>query len=92
MDVKHQSISNRSSIQRLIEFVHNLEEKLSSVKKTHDQLHELISVVSKTHETILEELATIKIELNKKQDEEEYVLKDLFQLNCLFSFVKNDCN
>jgi acetolactate synthase small subunit len=92
MDVKHKSILDHSSIQRLIEFVYNLEEKLSSVKKTHDQLHELISVVSKTHETILEELATIKIVLNKKQDEEEYVLKDLFQLNCLFSFVKNNFN
>ena len=75
MDVKfHQkSTLDHSSIQRLIQFVHNLEEKLSSVKTTHEQLQELMSVVSKTHETIVEELATIKTVLNEKQNQDEYV-------------------
>lgn len=72
------SMINYDTIKRLMHFVHNLEEKLSSVKTIHEKLHELISVVSKTHDTIVEELTTIKTVLNEvaneqKQDEDELV-------------------
>ncbi|CAF0845747.1 unnamed protein product [Adineta steineri] len=64
-------ILDGNSIHRLIQFVHNLEEKLLSVKTTHEQLHELMTVVSKTHETIVDELTTIKMVLNEKQNQNE---------------------
>ena len=54
------SMVHHGSIKRLIYFVHNLEEKLSSVKRIHDKLYELMSNVAKTHETIVDELASIK--------------------------------
>ncbi|CAF3651988.1 unnamed protein product [Rotaria socialis] len=84
MDVKqmhlgnNKSMLNYSSIKRLIHFVHNLEEKLSSVKTIHEKLHELMSVVSKTHDNIVEELSTIKTVLNdftteQKQDDDEII-------------------
>ncbi|CAF2972931.1 unnamed protein product [Rotaria sp. Silwood2] len=85
MDVKqihlgnnNKSMLNYSSIKRLIHFVHNLEEKLSSVKTVHEKLHELMSIVSKTHDNIVEELTTIKTVLNEavidqKQDEDEII-------------------
>ncbi|CAF1071258.1 unnamed protein product [Rotaria sordida] len=88
MDVKqnhlgnNKSMSNYSSIKRLIHFVHNLEEKLSSVKTIHEKLHELMSIVSITHDNIVEELTTIKTVLNEatidqKQDEDEIVPIDV---------------
>jgi uncharacterized protein YqgV (UPF0045/DUF77 family) len=78
MDVKQIDLGNEkfslnyNSIKRLIDFVNNLEQKLSSVKTIHEKLNELMSIVTKTHETIVEELTTIKNVLNEqKQDEDE---------------------
>ena len=76
-----------NSIKHLIQFIHNLEEKLSSIKTIHDKLHELISVVSKTHETIVDELTRMKTVLNEvtneeKQDEDEFVLFLYFLSQC----------
>ncbi|CAF0924570.1 unnamed protein product [Rotaria sp. Silwood1] len=88
MDVKqihlgnNKSMLNYNSIKRLIHFVHNLEEKLSSVKIIHEKLHELMSIVSKTHDNIVEELTTIKTVLNEatidqKQDDDEIIPIDV---------------
>ena len=91
MDVKQIELGNNksmlsySSIKRLIDFVHNLEEKLSSVKTIHDKLNELVLVVSKTHENIFEELTTIKTVLNQqKQDQDESVEIKLFYIYLFF--------
>jgi hypothetical protein len=66
----YKTMVNPNSMKRLIYFIHNLEEKLSSVKIIHDKLHELMSIVTKTHETIVEELTIIKTVLNETEDEE----------------------
>ncbi len=73
MDMKQNEkfMLNPISIKHLIFFVHNLEEKLSSVKTIHEKLHELINIVSKTHENIIEELTTIKTVLNQQQNGKE---------------------
>ncbi|CAM4896520.1 unnamed protein product [Rotaria socialis] len=75
----YQSMLIANSIKRLIYFVHNLEEKLSSIKLIHDKLHELIAVVSKTHEAIIDELTNIKTVLNEtiiEQEEDEMITID----------------
>jgi hypothetical protein len=64
MYLDYKTMVNSNSVKRLIHFIHNLEEKLSSVKTIHEKLHELMSIVSKTHETIIEELTIIKTVLN----------------------------
>jgi molecular chaperone GrpE (heat shock protein) len=62
---------NQNSTKRLISFVDNLEEKLLSVNKIHDQLYQLMSIVSSTHQTILEDLTRIKGILNERRIEQE---------------------
>ncbi|CAF1676871.1 unnamed protein product, partial [Adineta ricciae] len=52
MNVKETTL-DPSSIQRLIHFVHNLEQKLLTVRSTHEQLQQLMSIATKTHENIL---------------------------------------
>ncbi|UJR34313.1 hypothetical protein I4U23_021716 [Adineta vaga] len=56
---------NENTIKRLISFVHNLEEKLISVKSIHDNLQELMIIVSKTHENINDDLQNMKKLLNQ---------------------------
>ncbi|CAF3547900.1 unnamed protein product [Rotaria socialis] len=76
VSLDYKSMLNPNSIKRLIYFVHNLEEKLSSIKLIHDKLHELIAVVSKTHEAIIDELTNIKTVLNEtiiEQEEDEMI-------------------
>lgn len=68
---------NHSSIKRLMHFIHNLETKLSSVKTIHEKLQELISVVSKTHDNIVEELSTIKSVLNESTIEQKQIEDEL---------------
>ena len=70
MNFDYKSMVHQNSIKRLVSFVHNLEEKLLSVKTIHDKLHELMSIVSKTHETIVDELTIIKTVLNEQEDYE----------------------
>jgi transcriptional accessory protein Tex/SPT6 len=70
-------------VKRLLFFVHNLEEKLLSVKTVHEKLYKLLSIVANTHQNILEELITIKtvvneIDIEQFQDEDEFVLYLLF--------------
>ena len=86
------SMVHHGSIKRLIYFVHNLEEKLSSVKRIHDKLYELMSNVAKTHETIVDELASIKTVLNGnfiEQDEDESVIS--FLLLAFLFYFKYKC-
>ncbi len=74
MDLKKIDFGNPKGILKmkdLISFVHNLEEKLSSIKTIHEKLNELMNIVSTTHETILEELTTIKIVLNQQKINED---------------------
>lgn len=74
MDLKKIDFRNPKSILKMkdfISFVHNLEEKLSSIKTIHEKLNELMNIVSTTHETILEELTTIKIVLNQQKINED---------------------
>lgn len=68
MDVKQIDFSNKNSIKQLITFVHNIEQKLSSLKTIHEKLFDFISIVSKTHENILQELNIIKFILNQEKD------------------------
>ena len=51
-------------IEDLINVVHHLEEKCSSVSEIHENLLELISSVSNTHQIILQDLNNIKTILN----------------------------
>jgi len=74
MDLKQIHFGNSKSILKMkdfISFIHNLEEKLSSVKIIHGKLNELMSMVSTTHETIIQELTTIKIVLNQQKINED---------------------
>ncbi|CAF0764878.1 unnamed protein product [Rotaria sordida] len=67
---------NNNSIKRLIYFVNNFEEKLSSIKLINDKLYELMSIVSKTHEDIIQELSFVKTILNQtiiEQEEDEII-------------------
>lgn len=82
---------DENSINTLISFVHNLEDKLISVKIVHEKLYEFMSIVSKTHQTILDDLKNIKNILNQtniQQEEDELVLKLTFFFFILFSFLK----
>ena len=81
MDFKQIQLNkfDSSTIQRLISFVDNLEQKLSSVKTIHDKLNDLVSVVTQTHQTVLDELNLMKNILN--QQNEQFNSKSLTNLN-----------
>ena len=64
-------MGNEESIRRLIDFVHQLEEKLLSVKIVHERLDQLMTVVSKTHQSIMKDLSNIKAFLNQAVIEQE---------------------
>jgi hypothetical protein len=79
MEIETKLTIDHNLIKRLLFFVHNLEEKLSTVKTVHEKLYKLLSIVSNTHQTILEELITIKtvvneINVEEYPDEDEFVV------------------
>jgi len=62
---------NQNTIQTLLYFVQNLEQKLSSVIIIHDKLQQLMTTVSTTHQTILDELSNVKTIINQITIEQE---------------------
>lgn len=67
----YKSMVYQNSIKRLIHFVNNLEEKLTSVKLVNEKLNDLVSIVSKAHDNMYDELTTIKTVLNEIMIEQE---------------------
>lgn len=76
---------NQNTIQRLLSFVQNLEQKLSSVITIHDKLQQLMTTVSTTHQTILEELSNVKTIINQITIEQEG--KQLVYFDYYFKFL-----
>jgi flagellar hook-associated protein FlgK len=76
---------NQNTIQRLMSFVQNLEQKLSSVTTLNDKLQQLMTTVSRTHQTILEELSNVKTIINQITIEQEG--KQLVNLDYYFEFL-----
>ncbi len=76
---------NQNTIQRLMSFVQNLEQKLSSVTTINDKLQQLMTTVSTTHQTILEELSNVKTIINQITIEQEG--KQLVNLDYYFEFL-----
>lgn len=67
---------DENSINRLISFVHNLEDKLLSINLIYNNLYELMSILSQTQQTIFDDLKNIKTILNQtniQQEEDELV-------------------
>ncbi|CAF4060846.1 unnamed protein product [Adineta steineri] len=62
---------NENTIKRLVSFINNLEEKLTSVQSIHDKLQELMTIVSTTHENIVDELSNIKNVLNEITNDQQ---------------------
>lgn len=75
---------DENSINRLISFVHNLEDKLLSINLIYNNLYELMSNLSQTQQTIFDHLKNIKTILNQtniQQEEDELVTTFYFFLS-----------
>jgi len=86
IDFDNNKIIDENLIKRFIFFVHNVEEKLLSIKTIYDKLYQLMETVSITHQIILQDLINIKMILNETTIEQEEDELDLHFLN-LFLFL-----